>query len=90
VNGLPDLGEVRAFVVPGTMAVNLHFGTWHEVPFPTVEGQTTLLTSHAGVTAGWGSLDASGEIDRAADAEEKRDVRERAGVRLMIDAAALV
>ena len=90
VNGLPDLDEVRAFIVPGTMAVNLHLGTWHEVPFPTVDGQTTLLTSHSGVTTGSGSLDASGEIDRAADAEEKRDVRERAGVRLMIDAAALV
>jgi ureidoglycolate lyase len=88
-NGVPDLQEVRAFVVPGTMAVNLHLGTWHEVPFPTVEGQTTLLTSHSGVTTGWASLDESGEIDRPEADEEKRDVLERTGVRLMIDAAAL-
>ena len=88
-NGVPDLQEVRAFVVPGTMAVNLHLGTWHEVPFPTVEGQTTLLTSHSGVTAGWASLDESGEIDRPEADEEKRDVLERTGVRLVIDPGAL-
>jgi ureidoglycolate lyase len=87
--GVPDPSEVRAFIVPGTMAVNLHLGTWHEVPFPTVEGQTTLLTSHSGVTTGWASLDASGEIDRPDAAEEKRDVLERTGVRLMIDTSAL-
>ncbi len=89
VDGVPDLDEVHAFIVPGTMAVNLHLGTWHEVPFPTVEGQTTLLTSHSGVTTGWASLDASGEIDRPESDEEKRDILERTGVRLMIDTAAL-
>lgn len=89
VNGVPALDEVRAFIIPGTMAANLHLGTWHEVPFPTVEGQTTLLTSHAGVTTGWAELDESGEIDRAESAEEKRDVTERTGVRLMIDTSAV-
>jgi len=89
VNGLPAIDEVRAFVIPATTAANLHLGTWHEVPFPTVEGQVTLLTSHSGVTTGWASLDASGEIDRPESAEEKRDVLERTGVRLMIDVPAL-
>jgi len=88
-NGLPAIDGVRAFIIPATMAANLHLGTWHEVPFPTVEGQVTLLTSHSGVTTGWGQLDASGEIDRPEAAEEKRDVLERTGVRLMIDTSAL-
>jgi ureidoglycolate lyase len=87
--GVPDPSEVRAFIVPGTTAVNLHMGTWHEVPFPTVEGQITLLTSHSGVTTGWASLDSSGEIDRPESDEEKRDVLERTGVRLIIDTSAL-
>ena len=88
-NGVPAIDEVRAFIIEGTTAANLHLGTWHEVPFPTVEGQTTLLTSHSGVTTGWGSLNEAGEIDRPQDAEEKRNVLERTGVRLMIDIPAL-
>jgi ureidoglycolate lyase len=83
-NGLPLLETVRAFVVPGTAAVNLHRGTWHEVPFPVVDGQVTLLTSHAGVTTGWASLDDQGGIDKREQGEEKRDVLVLGGVRLMI------
>jgi len=84
-DGLPAVEAVRAFVVPGTAAANLHRGTWHEVPFPVADGQVTLLTSHAGVTTGWAELDERGEIARAEQGEEKLDVEARAGVRLMID-----
>ena len=87
-DGTPVVDSVRAFVVPGTMAVNLSRGTWHEVPFPIVDGQVTLLTSHAGVTTGWASLDERGDIARAEQDEEKRDVLAHTGVRLMIDVPA--
>jgi ureidoglycolate lyase len=89
-NGFPALEAVRAFVVPGTAAVNLHRGTWHEVPFPVVEGQATLVTSHAGVTTGWATLDERGEIAKADQGEEKLDVLGRTGVRLLIDIPASV
>ena len=53
---------MHAFVVPGDAAVNLRRGTWHEVPFPLVDGGITLVTSHAGVTDGWAELDETREI----------------------------
>ena len=31
---LPKLDEVRAFVLDGSMGINLHPGTWHWTPFP--------------------------------------------------------
>jgi ureidoglycolate lyase len=31
---VPKLDEVRAFVLDGSMGVNLHPGTWHWTPFP--------------------------------------------------------
>ena len=31
---VPKLDEVRAFVLDGTMGINLHPGTWHWTPFP--------------------------------------------------------
>jgi ureidoglycolate lyase len=83
-NGLPALAEVRAFVVPGHAAVNLHRGTWHEVPFPLVDNSLTLLTSHAGVTAGWAQLDATREIAKLEEDEEKRNVADRTAVALLI------
>ncbi len=84
-NGIPRVQDVRAFVVPGDAAVNLRRGTWHEVPFPLVDGSMTLVTSHAGVTDGWAELDETREIAKVAEDEEKRNVLDRAGVALMIE-----
>jgi len=89
-DGLPRIGEVHAFLVPGDAAVNLGLGTWHEVPFPVVDGSVALLTSHAKLSAGWAQLGEDGEIHGAAETdEEKCDVLARAGVRLMIDVSGL-
>jgi len=84
-NGVPRVEDVRAFVVPGNAAVNLRRGTWHEVPFPTVDGSLTLVTSHTGVTDGWAELDETREIAKLEEDEEKRNVLERTGVRLLIE-----
>jgi ureidoglycolate lyase len=84
-NGVPRVEDVRAFVVPGDAAVNLHRGTWHEVPFPLVDGGMTLVTSHAGVTDGWAELDETREIAKLEEDEEKRNLLDRTGVRLMIE-----
>lgn len=51
-NGMIALDEMRAFIVPGDMAIQIHRGTWHENPFPLKDGQWFLVTSHAALTLG--------------------------------------
>ncbi len=51
-NGMPDVESMRAFRVPGEVAVQLHRSTWHENPFPLQAEQTLLVTSHAALTSG--------------------------------------
>ena len=51
-NGLPTEDQIRAFVVPGLCAVQLHRSTWHENPFALEAEQTLLVTSHAALTRG--------------------------------------
>src|SRR5262249_21022330 len=51
-NGIPALDEIRAFFVPGDAGINIHRGTWHEVPLPLVEGALMLVTSHQSLTRG--------------------------------------
>lgn len=87
-NGVPALDEIHAFVIPGDKAVRLNRGTWHEVPIPLEDDTCSIVTSHHGVTTGWGHLDESGEIDKGQTDEEKRDVTERTGVVLEVDVPA--
>lgn len=90
-DGLPLIEEIHAFLVPGDAAVNLGLGTWHEVPFPIVDGSVALLTTHAKLSSVWAHLDDDGEIDSDPEAdEEKRDVLARAGVRLLIDVSGVM
>lgn len=49
-NGFPALDELRAFLVPGDTAIQIHRGCWHENPLPTKEGVQLLVTSHANLT----------------------------------------
>lgn len=49
-NGFPALSELRAFYVPGDVAIQIHRGTWHENPMPTESGAKLLVTSHANLT----------------------------------------
>jgi ureidoglycolate lyase len=51
-NGIIAFGELKAFLVPGHAAIQLHRGTWHENPFPTKDNQCFLVTSHAALTLG--------------------------------------
>lgn len=75
-DGLPAQEELHAFMVPGDSAINLHRGTWHEVPFPLMEGALMLVTSHQALTRGLESkLSERKEIYRLD--VEKRNVRER-------------
>jgi ureidoglycolate lyase len=64
-NGVPAPDEVNAFVVPGDAGINIHRGTWHEPPFPLVEGGLTICISHRALTQGLAStLDEKGGIQR--------------------------
>jgi ureidoglycolate lyase len=52
IDGMPALDQVRAFIVLGDTAIQLHRSTWHENPFPLEAEQTLLVTSHAALTRG--------------------------------------
>ncbi len=49
-NGMIALDEMKAFLVPGHAAIQIHRGAWHENPFPTQDDQCFLVTSHAALT----------------------------------------
>jgi ureidoglycolate lyase len=51
-DGRPALTAMRAFVVPGDAAIQIHRGTWHENPMPTQVNQRLLVTSHQALTRG--------------------------------------
>lgn len=81
-HGFPLLSEIHAFVVPGSVGINLHRGTWHEPPFPLVPSRF-LITSHADLTQGLLSeLDAGGELAKLD--VEKRSLPGRTGARLLV------
>tara|TARA_B100000686_G_C16533267_1_gene833467 strand:+ start:78 stop:665 length:588 start_codon:yes stop_codon:yes gene_type:complete len=82
-NGVPAFEEVRAFMVPGDVATNMHPGTWHEPPFGLIDGQVFLYTSHADLTEGLGaSTDAKGSIGEKD--VDKRSIKEYGGYELRI------
>ncbi len=77
-DGIPRIDEIKAFKVPGSMGVNIHRGTWHEVPFPLVENGLMIVTSHQSLTRGIESgLNQRHEIYKLD--VEKRNVTERTG-----------
>jgi ureidoglycolate lyase len=81
--GIPALDELHAFLVPGDRAIQIHKRTWHEPPFPLVDGSLVLVTSHGDLTMGLASnLDGQREVD-GLDVE-KRNVTERAGYILKV------
>ena len=42
-DAIPRINEVRAFVLDGTMGINLHPGTWHWTPFPLDERSDFII-----------------------------------------------
>ena len=82
--GIPALDEIKAFFVPGDAGVNIHRGTWHEVPLPLVEGALMLVTSHQSLTRGLESgLTERREIHKLD--VEKRNISERTGLVLRVE-----
>lgn len=82
-DGFPVLDSVRAFSVPGDVSVSLHRGTWHEPPFPSVDGQLFLITSHRRLTTGLQcKLDENGELNQYD--VEKRNPFHRTGKRVNV------
>ncbi len=82
--GIPALDEIRAFFVPGDAGINIHRGTWHEVPLPLVDGALMLVTSHQSLTRGLESgLTERREIHKLD--VENRNVTERTGLVLRVD-----
>ncbi|MEV5556914.1 ureidoglycolate lyase [Nonomuraea wenchangensis] len=82
-NGFPVLDEVKAFIIPGDVSINLYRGTWHEPPFPSVDGQLFLITSHERLTRGLQcKVDENGELDQLD--VEKRNPFHRTGQRVRV------
>jgi ureidoglycolate lyase len=83
VDGFPNFSSIRAFLVPGDVVLNIHRGTWHEPPFPTVDGQKFLISSTPSVTGGLQSaVDENGEVHKL-DVDKRNPVH-RAGRRLRV------
>ncbi|HKF78026.1 MAG TPA: ureidoglycolate lyase [Candidatus Dormibacteraeota bacterium] len=83
-NDIPAIDEIHAFLVPGDSAVNIHRGTWHEPPYPLVEGSIVLMTSHQVLLAGLASgLDENQELQKPDI--DKRNVAERAGLLIRLE-----
>ena len=83
-DGIPAPDELHAFLVPGDTGINLHRGTWHEVPLPLVDGARMLTTSHRSLTRGLESeLSERREIYKLD--VEKRNVTERTGHVLRVE-----
>jgi ureidoglycolate lyase len=77
-NDVPAFDEVRAFIIPGGVGAQIHRGTWHEPPFPLIDGSYALITSHQALTKGLGlALNERGEIG-SLDVD-KRSITERTG-----------
>lgn len=82
-NGFPVLDAIKAFHVPGDVSVNLFRGTWHEPPFPSVNGQMFLITSHERLTLGLQQpLDENGELNQYD--VEKRSPKFRLGLNVRV------
>jgi ureidoglycolate lyase len=83
-DGIPDVSHMRAFLTPGNVALQIHRGTWHEIPFPLQATQDCLTLSHQALTRGLASeQDAKQSIDRLD--VEKRNIREVAGYAVAIE-----
>jgi ureidoglycolate lyase len=83
-NEIPAPDEVHAFLVPGDAAVNIHRGTWHEPPFPLVDGTLVLMTNHRTLMDGLASRpDEHNELQKPD--LDKRNVAERAKLVLKIE-----
>ena len=40
---LPDLDQARAFLFDGSAGFAMHIGTWHEFPFPLIDGTQLVV-----------------------------------------------
>lgn len=83
-NEIPAPDEVRAFLVPGDAAVNIHRGTWHEPPYPVVEGSLVLMTNHQVLNESLASRPDDNRELQKPDLD-KRNVAERAGLLLKLE-----
>lgn len=81
---IPSVDEIRAFVVPGDAAVNIHRGTWHEPPYPLVDGTMVLMTNHQILLDGLASKpDENRELQKPD--LDKRNVAERANLLIKLE-----
>ena len=78
---MPDLSAARALLFDGTAALMLHLGTWHEFPFPLVDGSDVIIAIRR---------DTARDLQRAEGNEakgpdlDKKDIVARAGVEIAI------
>lgn len=81
--GFPVPESLRAFLVPGDVALNSWRGTWHEPAFPLQRGQLCLISSHADLTRGLQKgLNEDGELNELD--VEKRSPAHRLDLRITL------
>ncbi len=61
---VPDLDQVKAFIVPPGHGVMIHFGTWHDFPMAIDRPVTVLTANSAEVVEALATQQAAEEMDR--------------------------
>ena len=85
---LPDLANVRAFYFDGSCGVCMHVGTWHEVPFPILDGtHFVAIVTHETNR----NLEEHDTLNYEADGGDllKRNLQHRFGKQVRIDLSSL-
>jgi len=60
---VPDMSNVRAFVIPGGQGLMIHKGTWHDFPVAILEPVTILTFNSEEVVAALASMKEPKEMD---------------------------
>jgi len=82
---MPDLDAARAFRFEGDTGLCLHRGTWHEFPFPVEDDTDMIVVLSSQTTQDLGQRAANG-IEAFGPDLDKKDMRLRAGVVIVLDA----
>jgi ureidoglycolate lyase len=78
---MPDLSAARALLFDGSAALMLHLGTWHEFPFPLLDGTDVIIAIRRDTARDLQRVE--GNEARGPDLD-KKDIVARAGVEISV------
>jgi len=78
---MPDFAAARALLFDGSAALMLHIGTWHEFPFPLLDGTDVIIAIRRDTAHDLQRVE--GNEARGPDLD-KKDIVARAGVEIAV------